>query len=43
MGTPKGRTVGAGYLRAFVEAMKSSGFVANALVQTGQVDATVAP
>jgi polar amino acid transport system substrate-binding protein len=43
MGTPKGRKVGAGYLREFVETMKSSGFVANALAQTGQVDATVAP
>ena len=43
MGTPKGRTVGASYLREFVETMKASGFVANALAQTGQVDATVAP
>jgi polar amino acid transport system substrate-binding protein len=42
MATPKGRKVGAGYLREFVETMKSSGFVGNALVQTGQVDATVA-
>jgi polar amino acid transport system substrate-binding protein len=43
MGTPKGRKAGAGYLREFVATMKSSGFVANALAQTGQVDATVAP
>jgi polar amino acid transport system substrate-binding protein len=43
MGTPRGRKLGAGYLREFVETMKSSGFVANALAQTGQVDATVAP
>ena len=43
MGTPKGRKVGAEYLRAFVQTMKSSGFVANALAQSGQADATVAP
>jgi polar amino acid transport system substrate-binding protein len=43
MGTPKGRKAGAGYLREFIATMKSSGFVANALAQTGQVDATVAP
>ena len=43
MGTPKGRKAGASYLREFIATMKSSGFVANALAQTGQVDATVAP
>jgi polar amino acid transport system substrate-binding protein len=42
MGTPKGRTAGAEYLRAFVEDAKSSGFVAEALKRSGQ-SATVAP
>ena len=42
MGTPKGRTAGAEYLRAFVEDMKASGFVAEALKRSGQ-SATVAP
>jgi len=43
MGTPKGRGAGARYLRQFVEEMKSSGFVANALQASGQADAAVAP
>jgi polar amino acid transport system substrate-binding protein len=43
MGTPKGRGAGARYLRDFVEEMKSSGFVAKALAESGQADATVAP
>ena len=43
MGTPKGREAGVRYLRAFVEEMKASGFVANALKASGQVDAAVAP
>jgi polar amino acid transport system substrate-binding protein len=42
MGTPHGRDAGAGYLRAFVEEMKASGFVAKALAGSGQADATVA-
>jgi polar amino acid transport system substrate-binding protein len=42
MGTPKGRTEGAAYLRKFVEEMKASGFVADALKRSGQV-AKVAP
>jgi polar amino acid transport system substrate-binding protein len=42
MGTPKGRLAGARYLRAFVEDMKASGFVAGALKRSNQ-DATVAP
>jgi len=42
MGTPKGRTAGAEYLRAFVEDVKVSGFVAEALKRSGQ-SATVAP
>jgi len=41
MGTPKGRTAAA-YLRAFVEDVKASGFVAEALKRSGQ-SATVAP
>ncbi|MEP7031063.1 MAG: ABC transporter substrate-binding protein [Pseudolabrys sp.] len=42
MGTPKGRLAGAAYLRAFVEEMKASGFVADALKRSGQI-ATLAP
>jgi polar amino acid transport system substrate-binding protein len=43
MGTPKGRAVGARYLRAFIEEMKASGFVADALKRSNQPDAAVAP
>ncbi len=43
MGTPKGRDNGVRYLRKFVEEMKASGFVANALKASGQGDAAVAP
>jgi polar amino acid transport system substrate-binding protein len=43
MGTPKGRTAGAAYLRAFIEDMKASGFVADALKRSNQPDAQVAP
>ena len=43
MGTPKGREAGARYLRAFVEEMKASGFVAEGLKRSGQTDAAVAP
>jgi polar amino acid transport system substrate-binding protein len=39
---PKGRDAGAAYMRAFVEEMKASGFVAAALKRAGQEDATVA-
>jgi polar amino acid transport system substrate-binding protein len=39
---PKGRETGAAYLRAFVEEMKASGFVAQAIARAGQ-EATVAP
>ncbi len=42
MGTPKGRLAGVGYLKAFVEEMKASGFVAAALKRSGQ-SAQVAP
>jgi polar amino acid transport system substrate-binding protein len=43
MGTPKGRPAGAAYLRAFVEEMKASGFVADALKRSNQPDAQAAP
>ena len=43
MGTPKGRDAGARFLRTFVEEMKSSGFVADALKRSNQPDAAVAP
>jgi len=43
MGTHKDRNAAAKYLRAFVEDMKASGFVADALKRSNQPDATVAP
>jgi polar amino acid transport system substrate-binding protein len=43
MGTVKGRAAGAAYLRKFIEEMKASGFVAQALKTSGQADASVAP
>ena len=43
MGTPKGRDAGVHYLREFIEEMKASGFVANALKASGLGDAAVAP
>ena len=43
MGTPKGREAAARYLRGFVEEMKASGFVADALKRSNQPDAAVAP
>jgi polar amino acid transport system substrate-binding protein len=43
MGTPKGRLAAAAYLRAFIEEMKASGFVADALKRSNQPDAQVAP
>ncbi|MBX9589564.1 MAG: ABC transporter substrate-binding protein [Hyphomonadaceae bacterium] len=43
MGTPKGRDAGARYLRLFIEEMKASGFVADALARSNQPDAAVAP
>jgi polar amino acid transport system substrate-binding protein len=43
MGMPKGREAGARYLRSFVEEMKASGFVANALAASGHAEAAVAP
>jgi polar amino acid transport system substrate-binding protein len=43
MGTPSGRELGLAYLRGFVEEMKRSGFVAEALARSGRKDAAVAP
>jgi polar amino acid transport system substrate-binding protein len=43
MGTPQGREAGARYLRGFIEEMKASGFVAEALKRSNQPDAAVAP
>jgi polar amino acid transport system substrate-binding protein len=43
MGTAKGRLAGAAYLRSFIEEMKANGFVADALMRSGQHDAAVAP
>jgi polar amino acid transport system substrate-binding protein len=43
MGVLKGRTAAARYVRDFVEDVKASGFVAEALQRSNQKDATVAP
>jgi polar amino acid transport system substrate-binding protein len=43
MGTPRPREAAAAYLRKFVEEMKASGFVADALQRSNQPDAVVAP
>ncbi len=43
MGTPQGRDAGARYLHGFIEEMKASGFVADALKRSSQPDASVAP
>ena len=43
MGTPQGRPAAAAYLKTFVEEMKASGFVAEALKRSNQPDAAVAP
>lgn len=43
MGTPKNRVWGARYLHTFVEEMKESGFIADALRRSGQHDVAVAP
>jgi polar amino acid transport system substrate-binding protein len=43
MGLPKGRARAHAYLRGFVEEMKASGFVADALKRSNQPDAVVAP
>ena len=43
MGTPQGRPAAAAYLQSFIEEMKASGFVADALNRSNQPDAAVAP
>ena len=43
MGVPKGRDAGARYVRDFIEEMKASGFVAQALKRHGIEGAAVAP
>jgi polar amino acid transport system substrate-binding protein len=43
VGIPRTHDAAIPYLRAFVEEMKSSGFVSRALAASGQADATVAP
>jgi polar amino acid transport system substrate-binding protein len=43
MGTPQGRPAGTAYLRSFIEDMKASGVVADALRRSGQHDVAVAP
>jgi polar amino acid transport system substrate-binding protein len=43
MATPRGRPVASKYLSDFVDEMKASGFVAQALERSGQKDAAVAP
>jgi polar amino acid transport system substrate-binding protein len=43
MGTPRGREAGASYLREFVDELKASGFVAEALARHGIQSTSVAP
>jgi polar amino acid transport system substrate-binding protein len=43
MGTPQGRPAAARYLAGFIEELKASGFVAEALKRSNQPDAAVAP
>lgn len=43
LGMPRGREAGAHYLAGFVEEMKASGFIADALVRNRIVGASVAP
>lgn len=43
IGTPKARTAGAAYLRTFVEDVKASGFVAEAITRNGSQGVSVAP
>jgi polar amino acid transport system substrate-binding protein len=43
MATPKGRPAAVAYLKIFIEEMKASGFVADALKRSNQPDAQVAP
>jgi polar amino acid transport system substrate-binding protein len=43
MGVPQGRTASHAYLKSFIEDMKKSGFVFDALVRNGQRDFEIAP
>jgi polar amino acid transport system substrate-binding protein len=43
MGLPQGRPAGLAYAKAFIEEMKSSGFVAHALEKSGVRGVPVAP
>jgi polar amino acid transport system substrate-binding protein len=43
MGLPQGRPAGLRYLSEFIEEMKASGFIAEALQRSGHADAVVAP
>ncbi len=43
IGTPKSRVAAAGYLRAFVEDLKASGLVAEAIAKSGVAGVSVAP
>jgi polar amino acid transport system substrate-binding protein len=43
MGVPKGRDAAVRYLRAMIEELKSTGFIASGLERSGQHDAKVAP
>ena len=43
IGAPKSRVAAAGYLRAFVEDVKASGFVAEAIAKSGVAGVSVAP
>jgi polar amino acid transport system substrate-binding protein len=43
IGTPKARTTGAAFLRTFVEDVKASGFVAEAITRNGSQGVSVAP
>jgi polar amino acid transport system substrate-binding protein len=43
MGVPKGRTAAQAWLSGFIEEMKTSGFVADALKRHGVEGAIVAP
>ena len=43
VGIPKERDAAAPHVRAFVEELKTTGFIAKALAASGQADATIAP
>jgi polar amino acid transport system substrate-binding protein len=43
VGIPKARDAAAPHVRAFVEELKATGFIARALAASGQADATIAP